>query len=411
MGLRRKFLREHCLRRERENKMFEVADRVKRLPPYLFAEIEKAIKEKKEQGVDLISLSIGDPDLPPPPFVIASLEEEVANLKNHNYSFSQGEPDFRQAVAAWYKKRFHVDLSQDEVIALMGSKEGLANVARAFVNAGDRVLVPDPGYPVYNNGSTILNDGIPTPMPLLQENGFKPDFEAIHPEKVKMMFLNYPNNPTSATVDKNFLKQAVEFARENNIILCYDNAYSETTFDGYKAPSILEVDGAMDVAVEFHSCSKSFNMTGDRIAFAVGNKQLIGGLTKIKSQIDSGPPVYIQKVAAKALASYKSDKPPDFLKKNNKVYAERRDVLVDRLCSMGFKCDKPKATFYVWLNCKSSSIEFATKLLSVGVAVTPGIGFGEHGENYVRFSLTQPKERIMEACKRIAALFGSAESQ
>jgi LL-diaminopimelate aminotransferase len=293
----------------------------------------------------------------------------------------------------------------------MGSKEGLANIARAFVNAGDRVLVPDPSYPVYNNGSTILNDGIPTPMPLLKENGFKPDFEAIHPEKVKMMFLNYPNNPTSATVDKKFLKQAVEFARENNIILCYDNAYSETTFDGYKAPSILEVGGAMDVAVEFHSCSKTFNMTGDRIAFAVGNKQLISGLAKVKSQIDSGPPVYIQKVAAKALASYKSDKPPAFLKENNKVYAERRDVLVDHLRSMGFKCDKPKATFYVWLNCKSSSIEFATKLLSVGVAVTPGVGFGEHGENYVRFSLTQPKERIVEACKRIAALFGCADLQ
>lgn len=391
--------------------MFEVADRVKRLPPYLFAEIEKAIKEKKEQGVDLISLSIGDPDLPPPPFVIASLKEEVANLKNHNYSFSQGEPDFRQAVADWYKKRFHVDLSHDEVIALMGSKEGLANIARAFVNAGDRVLVPDPSYPVYKSGSTILNDGIPTPMPLLEENEFKPDFEAIHPEKVKMMFLNYPNNPTSATVDKKFLRQAVEFAQENNIILCYDNAYSEITFDGYKAPSILEIDGAMDVAVEFHSCSKTFNMTGDRIAFAVGNKQLISGLAQVKSQIDSGPPIYIQKVAAKALQSYKSDKPPEFLKKNNKIYAERRDVLVNCLCAMGFKCDKPKATFYVWLNCKSNSIEFATKLLSVGVAVTPGIGFGEHGENYVRIALTQPKERIIEACKRIAALLGCADPQ
>jgi LL-diaminopimelate aminotransferase len=387
---------------------FEFADRVTRIPPYLFAEIERVIKEKKAQGVDLISLSIGDPDLPPPPFIIDALKEEVANLKNHNYSFSQGEPDFRQAVAAWYKKRFRVDVSQDEVIALLGSKEGLANIARAFVNAGDCVLVPDPSYPVYSNGSTILNDGIPVPMPLLQENGFKPDLEALNPEKVKMMFLNYPNNPTSAAVDKKFLKKAVEFARENNIILCYDNAYSEISFDGYRAPSILEIDGAMDVAVEFHSCSKTFNMTGDRIAFAVGNKQLINGLTKVKSQIDSGPPVYIQKVAAKALQSYKSGEPPDFLKKTNQIYAERRDVLVDRLCSMGFKCDKPKATFYVWLNCKSSSMEFATKLLSVGVAVTPGIGFGEHGENYVRFSLTQPKERIVEACKRITALFGCA---
>jgi LL-diaminopimelate aminotransferase len=384
----------------------EFADRVKRLPPYLFAEIEKIIKEKKAQGVDLISLSIGDPDLPPPPFVIAALKKEVVDLKNHNYSFSQGEPDFRHAVAEWYKKRFRVDLNPDEVIALMGSKEGLANIARAFVNAGDRVLVPDPSYPVYNNGGTILNDGIPVPMPLLQENGFKPDFEAVHPEKVKLMFLNYPNNPTSATVDKKFLKEAVEFAQENNIILCYDNAYSEITFDAYKAPSILEVDGAMDVAVEFNSCSKTFNMTGDRIAFAVGNKQLINGLTKVKSQVDSGPPVYIQKVAAKALASYKSDTPPDFLKKINQIYAERRDVLVNRLYSMGFTCEKPKATFYVWLNCKSPSMEFTTKLLSIGVAVTPGIGFGEHGENYVRIALTQPKERIEEACKRMSALFG-----
>jgi LL-diaminopimelate aminotransferase len=386
--------------------MFEVADRVKRLPPYLFAEIEKTMKEKKAQGVDLISLSIGDPDLPPPPAVVAALKEEAASLKNHNYSLSQGEPEFRQAVAEWCKKRFRVDLAQDEIIALLGSKEGLANIARAFVNAGDHVLVPDPSYPVYNNASTILNDGVPVPMPLLQENGFKPDFDAVHTEKVKMMFLNYPNNPTSATVDKKFLKQTVEFARENDIILCYDNAYSEVSFDGYKAPSILEIDGAEDVAIEFHSLSKTFNMTGDRIAFAVGNKQLISGLTKVKSQVDSGPSVYIQKVAAKALATYKNDKQPDFLKENNKIYAERRDVLIDRLCAMGFKCEKPKATFYVWLNCNGSSIDFAAKLLSAGVVVTPGVGFGAHGENYVRFSLTQSKERIVEASKRIAVLLG-----
>jgi LL-diaminopimelate aminotransferase len=387
---------------------FEVADRVKRLPPYLFAEIEKTMKEKKAQGVDLISLSIGDPDLPPPQVVIDALKEEATNLKNHNYSLSQGEPDFREAVASWFKKRFRVDLEQDEVIALLGSKEGLANIARAFVNAGDCVFVPDPSYPVYNNGSTILNDGIPVLMPLLQENGFKPDFDALNPEKVKMMFLNYPNNPTSATVDKKFLKHTVEFARENNVILCYDNAYSEITFDGYKAPSILEIDGAKDVAIEFHSLSKTFNMTGDRIAFAVGNKQLISGLAKVKSQIDSGPPVYIQNVAAKALASYKSAEPPDFLKKNNGIYAERRDLLIDRLCKLGFMCEKPKATFYVWLNCGSSSIEFAAKLLDAGVVVTPGVGFGAHGESYVRFSLTQPKERIIEASKRIAAILGCA---
>jgi LL-diaminopimelate aminotransferase len=402
MGLQRRFLREHCSRRRGENEMFEVADRVKRLPPYLFAEIEKTMKEKKIQGVDLISLSIGDPDLPPPPVVVAALKEEAVNLKNHNYSLSQGEPEFREAVADWCKKRFRVDLAKDEIIALLGSKEGLANIARAFVNAGDHVLVPDPSYPVYNNASTILNEGVPVPMPLLQKNGFKPDFEAEHTEKVKMMFLNYPNNPTSATVNKKFLRQAVEFARENDIILCYDNAYSEVSFDGYKAPSILEIDGAKDVAIEFHSLSKTFNMTG------VGNKQLISGLTKVKSQVDSGPSVYIQKVAVKALATYKNGEPPAFLKENNKIYAERRDVLIERLCTMGFKCEKPKATFYFWLNCNGSSIEFADKLLSAGVVVTPGIGFGEHGENYVRFSLTQPKERIVEASKRIASLLGCA---
>jgi LL-diaminopimelate aminotransferase len=384
---------------------FEFADRVRRLPPYLFAEIERLMKEKKAQGVDLIPLSIGDPDLPPPKFVIDALKEEVADLKNHNYSFSQGEPDFRRAVAEWLKKRFHVDIEHDEVVALLGSKEGLANIGRAFVNAGDRVLVPDPAYPVYNNAVAILNGGVPVLLPLLEENDFKPDFDAVDSSKVKMMFLNYPNNPTAATVDKEFLREAVDFAADNDIILCYDNAYSEVSFDGYTPPSILEIDGAMDVAVEFHSCSKTFSMTGDRIAFCVGNKQLINGLTKVKSQVDSGPSVYIQKVATRALASYTSDEQPEFLKKNNQIYAERRDVLVETLCQMGFECKEPKATFYVWTNCKGNSMEFATKLLDVGVAVTPGIGFGVHGEHYVRFSLTQPKERIIEACERIRRLF------
>jgi len=385
----------------------EFAHRIKKLPPYVFAEMEKLITEKKNQGIDLISLSIGDPDLPPPPFVLDVLREEVANPKNHNYSFSQGEQSFRQAVANWYKKRFHIDVNPEtEVIALIGSKEGIANIARAFINPGDHVLVPDPAYPVYANGSTLLSDGVPVAMPLLEENGFKPSLEAVKGENSKMMFLNYPNNPTGATVDEAFLKQIVEFAEENNLVVCYDNAYSEITFDGYKAPSILEVEGAMEVAIEFHSCSKTFNMTGDRIAFAVGNKQLISGLTKVKSQIDSGPPVYIQKVATKALETYESDTQPEFLEKNNQTYRERRDTLVKCLASMGFKCNKPKGTFYVWLNCKCNSMEFAKKLLDVGVVVTPGIGFGKYGENYVRFSLTQPKEKIEEACERMSKTFG-----
>lgn len=383
----------------------EFADRVKRLPQYLFAEIERLIKEKRAQGIDLISLSIGDPDLPPPHFVIDALKAEVADLKNHKYSFSQGESFFRQAVADWYEKRFQVDLEQDQVVALMGSKEGIANIGRAFVNPGDRVLVPDPGYPVYANATAILNNGVPVPMPLLEVNDFMPDFDTLDATNVKMMWLNYPNNPTAATVDKSFLREAVDFATDHGIILCYDNAYSEICFEGYKAPSILEVDGALDVAIEFNSCSKTFSMTGDRIAFAVGNKHLINGLTKIKSQVDSGPPVYIQKVAAAALGSYVTDKQPDFLKEMNQVYRERRDLIVKTLCEIGFHCDKPKATFYVWVNCKGSSMEFATKLLDVGVAVTPGVGFGEHGEGYARMTFTQPVERIGEACSRIASVF------
>jgi LL-diaminopimelate aminotransferase len=384
---------------------FEYADRIKRLPPYLFAEVEKIIKEKKSQGIDLISLSVGDPDLPPPPFIVEALKEEVANTKNHNYSFSQGEPDFREAIASWYKNRFNVDLQHDQVVALLGSKEGIANIARAFINPGDRVLVPDPAYPVYANGSTILCDGTAIPLPLREKNGFKPDFEAVNLKGVKMMFLNYPNNPTAAIVDKGFLNEAVDFAKDNNIILCYDNAYSEITYDGYRAPSILEVDGAIDVAVEFHSLSKTFNMTGDRIGFAAGNKQLVNGLTKVKSQIDSGPPVYTQKVAVKALATYTNKEIPEFLKENNQILQERRDLLVETLCKIGYKCNKPKATFYVWVNCKGDSMQFATQLLDVGVAVTPGIGFGKFGEGYARITFTQPKERIIEACSRIVSAF------
>ncbi len=382
----------------------DFAERVKHLPPYLFAEIERSIKEKRAQGADLISLSIGDPDLPPPQFVIDALKAEVADPKNHNYSFSQGEPFFRQAVADWYRKRFDVDLQQDQVVALLGSKEGIANIGRAFVNPGDRVLVSDPGYPVYANATTILNDGLPISLPLLEDNDFKPDLQKVEAEHVKMMWLNYPNNPTAATVDRAFLQEVVDFAVDNEVILCFDNAYSEICFDGYRAPSILEIDGAENVAVEFHSCSKTFSMTGDRIAFAVGNRQLIAGLTKVKSQADSGPPVYIQKVAAAALGSYVDDEQPDFLKDMNQIYRERRDVLVKTLCEAGYQCVKPKATFYVWVNCKGDSMAFATKLLEAGVAVTPGVGFGGYGEGYVRMALTQPVTRIREACSRIASV-------
>jgi LL-diaminopimelate aminotransferase len=262
-------------------------------------------------------------------------------------------------------------------------------------------LVPDPAYPVYANGGTLLSDGVPIPYALTEENNFRPNVETLT-ENARMMFLNYPNNPTGAVMDKSSLKPIVEFAKENNMILCYDNAYSEITFDEYKAPSILEVEGAMDVAIEFHSCSKTFNMTGDRIGFAVGNKRLVDVLKKVKSQIDSGPPTYIQKVAKKALDSYSDGNPPEHVEKVNKIYKERRDILVTGLNSMGLKCNKPKATFYVWLNCGRNSIEFTTQLLDAGVIATPGIGFGKQGATFVRFSLTRPKEEIKEACKKMA---------
>jgi LL-diaminopimelate aminotransferase len=242
-------------------------------------------------------------------------------------------------------------------------------------------------------------------MPLLEENDFKPDIETIDPSGVKMMFLNYPNNPTGATVDKSFLKRIVEFAQENSVIVCYDNPYSEITFDNYDAPSILEIPGGKNVAVEFNSCSKTFNMTGDRIAFATGNEKLIRGLAKVKAQVDSGPSVYIQKVAVRALESYNDKDQPDFLKKNLQIYASRRDLLVEQLRKLGFACTKPKATFYLWIKCNSSSMEFTKRLLDKGVAVTPGIGFGEHGKNFVRFSLTQPIEKIAEACRRMNTIF------
>lgn len=383
----------------------EYANRIKNLPLYIFAELEKIILEKKKKGMKIISLSIGDPDLPPPKFILEALKEEIIKPENHKYSLSQGEADFREAISNWYKKRFGVDINPEkEVIALIGSKEGIANVSRAFINPGDKVLVPDPAYPVYSQGSTILSDGIPIVMPLLEENDFKPKLWNINVENVKMMFLNYPNNPTTAISDENFLKEIVEFAIEKNIILCYDNAYSEITFDGYKAPSILEIENAKEIAIEFHSLSKTFNMTGDRIAFAVGNEKIIEGLKKIKSQIDSGPSIYIQKVAIKALESYESDMPPEFLKENLKIYKNRRDFLIKKLNEIGFKVKPPKATFYVWLKCEENSLSFSEKLLNVGVVVTPGIGFGKYGENYVRLSLTKSINEIEEACEKISKI-------
>lgn len=381
------------------------SERVNNIPPYIFARLEQQIQKKRKEGKELISLSIGDPDIAPPSFLLEVLAKEAADPLNHNYSQSQGELAYREAVAKWYKRRFKVAIDPEtEITALIGAKEGLANFARAFLNPGEKVLTPEPAYPVYRNGASILSGGIPITMPLQEERDFKPDLESFRNSKAKMMFLNYPNNPTGAVADKDFLKEVVAFAQEENIIICYDNSYSEITFDGFRAPSILEIEGAREVAIEFNSCSKAFNMTGDRIGFAVGNEHLIAGLKRIKSQIDSGPPVYVQKAAIAALESYTDTIIPDHLLAMNQIYQQRRNMLVTWLQKNGFNCRKPKGTFYIWLKIEESSMDFFSKVLNAGVIITPGIGFGENGENYVRFSLTCSLDDINEACERMSAV-------
>ncbi|MCS7113920.1 MAG: aminotransferase class I/II-fold pyridoxal phosphate-dependent enzyme [Nitrososphaerota archaeon] len=381
---------------------FVLSNRVRALPPYLFAELEKMVRQKRRAGADIISLSIGDPDLPPPKIVLDALKEEVAKPENHGYSSSEGEYEFRSAVSDWYKKRFNVDLDPDrEIVALIGSKEGLCNIARAFLNEGDRALLPDPGYPAYAYGCTILNGGVPIYFPLREDNDFLPNLDDVSVDGAKMMFINYPNNPTGAVISLEELKMLVDFAVENRIILCYDNAYSEITFSGYQAPSVLQIDKAREVAVEFHSCSKTFSMAGSRIGFAVGNERLIAGLKKVKAQVDSGPPKYIQLAAAKALRTYAMENPPKFVREACQTYYRRVNILVEELNAMGLKCQMPKATFYVWAKCGTSSIDFAKKMLEVDVVATPGIGFGSQGEGYIRFSATCPEERIKEACERL----------
>jgi len=380
----------------------EKSERLKKLPPYLFVEIDKAKKRARDEGKDIIDLGIGDPDLPTPRFIIDALDKAAHDPKTHRYSLDQGLPEFRIAIAKWYRKRFNVTLDPEtEIYPLIGSKEGIAHAPLAFVNPGDMVLVPDPCYPPYRSG-TIFAGGEVISMPLVEKNGFLPDTKAINHHllhKVKMMFINYPNNPTAATCDKKFFKDIVDFAAKHNIIVCHDAAYSEVAFDGFKPPSILEVDGARDVAIEFHSLSKTFNMTGWRIGFVCGNAQIIEALAKVKSNIDSGIFSAIQKAGVVALENY--DK---HINSVIKVYEERRDILVDGLNGLGWDIKKPKATFYVWAKVltRYTSATLAKMLLEkADIVATPGNGFGEHGEGYIRMAVTVDKGRIKEAIKRI----------
>jgi len=386
----------------------ELADRVKKLPEYIFTAIKELKLKKEREGMDLISLGIGDPDLTTPEFILNEMIEQVKLPKNQNYPASMGEEDFRTAVANWYKVRFGLDFNpENEISNLIGGKEGVANIARAFINPGDIVLCPNPGYPVYENGATKFCDGKPYLMPLLKENNFLPDLEIIETNilrKAKMMYLNYPNNPTGAIAPINFLKKVVDYAEDYNFFIVYDNPYSEFTFNDYIAPTLLQIN---QNHIEINSASKMFCMTGFRCGWAAGDDYLISGLRKIKSQIDSGCPIFIQKAVIKGLNEYKSEKKPKFVEKNMKIYEKRRDVLINGLNEIGWKTEKPQATFYVWTPIppgKKSCMDFVKNLIEVGVVITPGIGFGQYGEGFVRFALTQPIERIKEALERISQI-------
>ena len=375
------------------------ASRMSNLPPYLFARIDEMKAEQRKLGADLIDLGVGDPDLATPPHIVEALCTAAKDPKNHHYPDYAGMPAYRSAVAGWYKKRFGVTLDEKkETLALMGSKDGIAHIAEAFVNPGDYVLAPSPGYPVYRTG-TLFAEGNVHEMPLLRENNFVPVLADI-PKKVakaaKILYINYPNNPTAAVAPAGFYKEVVDFAQEHNIVVVSDNAYSEIAYDGYRAPSFLGTKGAMEVGIEMHSLSKTYNMTGWRIGMAVGNAEVIAGLGRVKTNVDSGVFDAVQHAAVTALSG-----PQDCVKDACKIYQERRDVLVKGLQRLGFDVPLPKATFYVWMPVKDCMAFSARLLTEAGIVATPGIGFGSSGEGYVRFAITRPVARIEEAIERM----------
>jgi LL-diaminopimelate aminotransferase len=382
---------------------FEFSERLNKLPVYLFAEIDKLKSQVKSRGVDIISFGIGDPDLPTPKPIVDVLKKESEIDVNQKYPSYEGLLKFRESVSGWYKKRFNIDLDPDtEVLSLIGSKEGIGHLPLAFVNPGDVVLIPDPGYPVYKAG-TIFAGGIPYIMPLKEENDFLPDFSSIPDEvlkKAKLMFLNYPNNPTSARADKHFFNEAVKFAKKNEIIVAHDFAYSEV-YTGEKGnDSFLAANGAKEIGIEFHSLSKTFNMTGFRIGFAAGNENIIKGLGAVKTNLDSGVFQAIQLAGA-----YGLDNELRAVEDNNLIYKKRRELLVGGLEKLGYKIYKSDSTFYVWAHVPKANMtskEFAISLLNeTGIIVTPGSGFGDYGEGYIRFSLTINENRIKEALVRM----------
>jgi LL-diaminopimelate aminotransferase len=380
----------------------EKAKRIEQIPPYLFAEIDKKKEEMRQKGMDLIDLGIGDPDLPTPKPIIERLKKAAEDPRNHRYPSYEGMIEFRTAVAKWYERRFRVKLNpKTEVLSLIGSKEGIAHIPLAFVNPGDYVLVPSPGYPVFRV-STLFAGGTPYFLPLRKENGFLPNLSEIPKgvaEKAKLLFINYPNNPTSAVAERPFFEEVVAFAERYQIIVCHDAAYSEIAFDGYKPLSFLEVEGAKELGIEFHSLSKTFNMTGWRIGFVVGHSEIVAGLGRVKTNIDSGLFQAIQEAGTEALNHL--DTPlPEIIK----TYERRRDVMVEGLQGIGLEVEKPKATFYLWIQVPRgyTSAQFATLLLEqAGIVATPGNGFGEAGEGYIRMALTVDETRLKEAITRL----------
>jgi LL-diaminopimelate aminotransferase len=382
----------------------ELASRVRHLPPYLFASIDRMKQQAIEKGSDLIDLSIGDPDLPTPPHIVKAMQKAVEKPIHHRYPSYEGMLSFREAVARWYKKRFGARIDpQTEVLSLIGSKEGIGHIPLAFIDPGDTVLVPSPGYPVYSV-STLFAEGESYAMPLREENNFLPDLATIPKHtlrKTKLIFLNYPNNPTSAMAPITFYKEIIRIALKYNIIVCHDASYTEIYYDK-KPVSFMQIPGAKDVGIEFHSLSKTYNMTGWRIGFAVGNREILAGLGKIKTNLDSGVFQAIQEAAIVAL-----DTDDRVLSAIRKTYQERGDALYAGLKKLGMHLMKPKATFYIWAKIPShfDSMGFVTYLLNrAGVLATPGNGFGEAGEGYVRFALTASVERIKEAVVRIGKI-------
>lgn len=382
----------------------QLAQRVQQLPPYLFAEISRKIVEKRAAGVDVVSFGIGDPDLPTPQHVIEALKLASDEPANHRYPETDGLPEVRKAFADWYEKRFGVRLDPDtQTLPLIGSKEGIGHVPLCLINPGDIALVPDPAYPVYAVGTSFAG-GECYSMPLLEENGYLPDLDAIPADvaaRAKILWLNYPNNPTGATAGLDFFERAVDFARRHEIVICHDLAYADVTYDEYVAPSFLQTRGAFDVGIEFNSLSKTYNMTGWRIGVAAGNAELVNALFRVKSNLDSGVPQAIQQMAVAAMAG-----PQDCIAEHNAVYGRRRDRMVEALRGLGLQVTPPRAGLYVWARVPAgmSSIQFASEMLdATGVVVTPGVGYGRYGEGYIRLSVTTPDDRVDEGLRRIAS--------